>query len=81
MRTHQEVLQAASQLPEAERVIVIETLLESLEPEPAEDQAEVDRAWREAVRDRSQETKSGQAQSVPWKQVQADAEGLFDGGD
>lgn len=81
MRTHQEVLQAASQLPKAERVLVIETLLESLEPEPAEDQAEVDRTWREAVRDRSQETKSGQVQSVPWKQVQADAEGLFDGGD
>jgi hypothetical protein len=81
MNTPQEVVQAASQLPEADRVHVIEMLLESLEPEPAEDQGEIDRAWREEVRERSQQCSRGQVEPVPWKKVQADAERLFDGGD
>ena len=81
MNTPQEVVQAASQLPEADRVHVIEMLLESLEPDPAEDQAEVDCAWREEVRHRSGQLSRGQVEPVPWKKVQADAERLFDGGD
>ena len=76
MITAQDVLQAASQLPEAQRVFVIERLLESLGPEPDEPQAEVDRVWHEEVRDRSRELDTGEVNPVPWKQVQADAEVL-----
>ena len=81
MTTPQEVLQAASQLPEVQRVFVIERLLESLGPEPEVPQTEIDQAWRKELRDRSQQLSSGQVEPLPWKHVQAEAEGLFDGGD
>ncbi len=80
MTTPLEILQAAALLPEAERVFVVEGLLESLGPESDEPQAEIDRAWREEVRERCRQVSSGQVEPVSWKQVQADAEGLFDGG-
>jgi len=81
MNTPHDVVQAASQLPEADRVHVIEMLLESLEPDPAEDPAEVKRAWREEIHHRSRQLSRGQVEPVPWKEVQADAQRLFDGGD
>lgn len=81
MNTPHEVLQAASQLPEAARVHIIEALLDTLGPETAEDPAEVDRAWRDETRRRCDELKTGKVSPVPWEQVQADAERLFDGGD
>ena len=79
MTTPQKILQAASLLPEAERVFVVEGLLESLGPQSDEPQAEIDRAWREEVRDRCRQLNQGQVEPVSWKQVQADAEALFDG--
>ncbi len=81
MNTPNEVLRAASQLPEAARVQIIEALLETLEPEPVENQGEVDRAWNEELRRRSDQLKEGQVKPVSWNEVQADAERLFDGGD
>ena len=52
----EEIVKAAVQLPEKERVRVVEELLANLEPEPDED---VDAAWAAEVERRSREIKEG----------------------
>ena len=68
----------AAQLERQERVAIIEKLLESLETEPSDDPSEVAKAWGNEVRRRSIELKNGDVQAIPWDQVRADGEKLFD---
>jgi len=68
----------ATQLERQERVAIIEKLLESLETEPSDDPSEVAQVWGDEVRRRSLELKNGDVQAIPWDQVRADGEKLFD---
>lgn len=62
-RLADDVLRAAVQLPERERVRVVEKLLLSLESERDQD---VDAAWAAEVERRSQEIKRGKVRPIPW---------------
>jgi putative addiction module component (TIGR02574 family) len=68
----------AAQLPRRERVAIIEKLLASLETEPPADPSEVADAWADEVRQRSKDLKDGDGMAIPWRQVSADGEKLFD---
>ncbi len=68
----------AAQLERQERVAIIEKLLNSLETEAADDPSDVAEAWQQEVRRRSVELKNGDVQAIPWNQVRADGEKLFD---
>jgi putative addiction module component (TIGR02574 family) len=74
----QTIAAEAAELERQERVAIIEKLLESLEPEPADHPLEAAKAWRSEVNRRSMELKNGAAKAVPWDQVKADGERLFD---
>lgn len=68
----------ASQLERQERVEIIEKLLEGLETASTDDPSEVAKAWGDEVRRRSTELKDGDTQAIPWDQVRAEGEKLFD---
>jgi putative addiction module component (TIGR02574 family) len=73
------IAEEASSLERHERVAIIEKLLESLEVPTAEDRMEIEKEWRDEIRRRSGEIKSGDVESVPWNQVKAEGEKLIDG--
>jgi putative addiction module component (TIGR02574 family) len=77
----QAIVTAASQLPETDRVHVIEALLESLDPVPSEDPEQVAHAWRVEVARRSDELRTGKVEPVPWSEVRAEGDRLLHGGD
>ena len=68
----------AVQLERRERVAIIEKLLASLETEPLADPSEISNAWGDEVRRRSKDLKNGDVPAIPWHQVSADGEKLFD---
>lgn len=72
-----EIVKAAMQLPEDERVQVLEELLVSLEPAPDED---VDAEWAAEIERRSGELKAGVVQPVPWSEVRSQARRRVHGG-
>ena len=60
-----EIIQEATALPVEERVIVVDTLLRSLNiPNP-----DIDKAWASAARRRLAELRSGRVRAVPGEQV------------
>ncbi len=69
-RRAEDIVKAAVQLPEKERVQVVERLLASLESTPDED---VDAAWASEIKRRSREIKEGTVRPLPWKDVKARA--------
>ena len=75
----QTIAAEAAQLERQERVAIVEKLLESLESDPTDDPSEVAKAWRNEVRGRSVELRNGDVKAIPWDQVKADGEKLFDG--
>ena len=77
----QAIWDAAVRLPEAERIRVLEGLLESLEPGRAQDEQEIAQAWKAEVLRRASELDSGTVKPVPWSEVQAAGERLFHAGD
>lgn len=77
----QSIVSAATQLPEVERVLVIEALLESLDPVSGEDPQQVEQAWREELARRSDELRTGKVQPIAWSDAQAAGERLLDGKD
>jgi putative addiction module component (TIGR02574 family) len=64
--TMENVLNAALALPNEERVELVEALIASLQPE---DRPPFDESWREVIRRRSAELRSGQVAAVPWDEV------------
>ncbi len=58
------------ELPEEERVQVLEELLVSLEPAPDEN---VDAEWAAEIERRSSELKAGVIRPVPWSEVRSQA--------
>jgi putative addiction module component (TIGR02574 family) len=76
-RAAKEIVEAAVQLPEDERVQVVEQLLASLEPEADSD---VDAAWAAEIQRRSDEIKQGIVRPVLWEEVKTRARKRVGGG-
>jgi putative addiction module component (TIGR02574 family) len=76
-RAAKEIVEAAVQLPEDERVQVVEQLLASLEPEADSD---VDAAWAAEIQRRSDEIKQGIVRPVLWVEVKTRARKRVGGG-
>ncbi len=64
--TTEQLLDAVLALPAEERFEVAEALLASLQPA---DQSPLDESWREVIRRRSAELRSGQVRGIPWDEV------------
>jgi putative addiction module component (TIGR02574 family) len=69
-RAAKDIVEAAIQLPENERVQVVEQLMVSLEPESDED---VDSAWVAEIERRSRQIKEGTVSLIPWEEVKSQA--------
>jgi len=65
-----EIVKAAKQLPESERLEIVQELLASLEPAAEE---AVDAAWAVEVERRSREIKEGSVRPIPWEEVKSQA--------
>ena len=65
-----DIVKAAIQLPESERVQVVEQLLASLEPVTDQD---VDAAWAAEIERRSREIKEGIVRPILWEEVKSRA--------
>lgn len=76
-RAAKDIVEAAVQLPEEERVQVVEELLASLEPEADSD---VDAAWAAEIQRRSDEIKQGIVRPVLWEEVKTRARKRVGGG-
>ena len=63
-----ELLQEASQLPEADRAELAGRLLDSLHGEPDEG---VETAWAEEIERRIRQIDSGEVKTIPWEEVRA----------
>ena len=64
----QSVLDAALQLPDADREALAERLWESLDGEEP-DEAEFAAEWDEEIRQRIEDMRSGKETPVPWEEV------------
>lgn len=64
--TTEQLLDAALTLPDEDRLEIAEALYASLQPS---DRPPLDESWREVIRRRSAELKSGQVVGVPWEEV------------
>ncbi len=69
-RAARDIVKAAIQLLENERVHVVEQLLASLEPESDED---VDSAWAAEIEKRSRQIKERTVSLIPWEEVKSQA--------
>ena len=69
-RFAKDIVKAAIQLPENERVLMVEELLASLEPGTDKD---VDAAWAAEIERRSRKIKAGTVRPLSWKQVRSRA--------
>jgi putative addiction module component (TIGR02574 family) len=64
--TAEQLLNAALALPEDDRFQLAEALIVSLQPD---DKPPFDESWREVVKRRSAELRSGQVSPIPWAEV------------
>ena len=62
----QKIFDEALALPERERLELAEALFDSL---PAEDQAEVDEAWRSEILRRMEQVRKGEVKLESWEEV------------
>ena len=80
MTDAQSIVTAATQLPEQQRVQIVEALLDSLDASPVDNPVAVADAWRREVLRRSQELLDGLVKSKTWSDVRTEGERLLDGG-
>lgn len=81
MSDTQSIVAAASQLPEQDRLRVVEALLDTLEPPADDEPGRIADAWRDEVRRRSEELRTGAVKPLLWSEVRAEGERLLDGRD
>ena len=62
----EQLLDAVLALPDEERLEVAEAVIASLQPS---DQSPLNNSWREIIRRRSAELRSGQVVGIPWEEV------------
>jgi putative addiction module component (TIGR02574 family) len=67
--TREALLQEALKLPHKERADVAAELLASLDAEPAEDPAEVEKAWAAEIERRARRVLAGESAGTPWEEV------------
>ena len=70
MTPTEQVLDAALALPEDGRLELVEALIASLQPT---DRPPFDESWREVIKRRSAELRSGKITPVPWAEVKRQA--------
>lgn len=68
--TVENVISDALTLPNGDRVEIVEAILASLRPE---DRPPFDESWREEIRRRAAELRSGEVTGIPWSEVKAQA--------
>ncbi len=76
MSAPEEVLTAALALPDDDRLELVEALIASLQPA---DRPPFDESWREVIRRRSAELRSGAVTPIPWDEVKRQARGKAGG--
>jgi putative addiction module component (TIGR02574 family) len=64
-----EILDRALKLPREARAALAAGLLESLESDPGEDQAQVDRAWADEIARRVRDVVDGRARTVDFDEA------------
>ncbi len=64
--TTEQLLEAILALPHEDRFEIVEAVLASLQ---SSDQSPLDESWREVIRRRSTELRSGQVVGIPWEEV------------
>jgi putative addiction module component (TIGR02574 family) len=69
--TAEQLLSAALALPEDDRLEIVEALIVSLQPG---DKPPFDESWREVIRRRSAELRSGKVTAIPWEEVKRQAQ-------
>ena len=62
----EQLLNAALALPEEDRLQFAEALIVSLQPA---DRPPFDESWREVIKRRTEELRSGQVTPIPWSEV------------
>jgi putative addiction module component (TIGR02574 family) len=72
MQTCEQVIQAALSLPEDQRILVTDALLQSLQSGDAHPLHE---SWLVEIERRSREYDEGQVVAIPWEEVKASARG------
>jgi putative addiction module component (TIGR02574 family) len=65
-QTADQLLDAVLALPDEERLEIAEAVIASLQPS---DQVPLDDSWREVIRRRSTELRTGQVVGVSWEEV------------
>jgi putative addiction module component (TIGR02574 family) len=68
--TTEQILNNALALPDEDRLQIVEALIVSLQPA---DQRPFDESWRDIIRRRSAELRSGKVTPVPWADVKRQA--------
>jgi putative addiction module component (TIGR02574 family) len=68
--TAEQLLNAALALPDDDRLEFAEALIASFQPS---DRPPFDESWREVIRRRSAELRSGQVTAIPWEEVKRQA--------
>ncbi len=66
----EQLLNAALALPDEDRLEFAEALIVSLQPT---DRPPFDESWREVIRRRSEELRSGKVTPVPWSEVKRES--------
>lgn len=66
----EQLLDAVLALPDEDRLEVAEAVIASLQPS---DQSPLDDSWREVIRRRSAELRSGKVVGIPWDEVRRQA--------
>lgn len=72
----EQLLQKALALPPEDRGVIASSLIDSLDQTVDED-AEI--AWQKEISRRMDEIKSGQAKTIPWREVQRKTRALLHG--
>jgi putative addiction module component (TIGR02574 family) len=70
MMEYQSILDAARQLPESDRIRLIDELSTTV---PDEDEAALTEEWSQEIARRIAELESGKATTIPWSQVRDEA--------
>ncbi len=64
-----QVLSAALSLPDTDRIEIIEALIDSVE----RPNSSLEESWREVIRRRAAELRSGTVSTIPWSEVKREA--------
>ena len=70
MLSYEQALEAASQLPEQDRLRLIDALWETVTPDA---EAVFSAEWIEVINSRVADLESGRAKTVPWPQIREEA--------